>query len=184
MPPGIGQHRGDVGLAAERAVALDVNGDQRDGEALGVRDHGASSALSPDHETAMTTSPFCTMPRSPWLASVAWTKNAGRPVEAKVAAILRPTWPDLPRPVTITRPGAAAIARPRAEGAIRGPLRRARRAPRHSRKALLFNTLSSASPAANGRCAARFSCALLPRSPPPIIPVRQSVRAAARLSRH
>ena len=49
------------------------------------------------------------MPRSPWLASAAWTKNAGWPVEASVAAILRATWPDLPRPVTITRPGAAAI---------------------------------------------------------------------------
>ena len=44
------------------------------------------------------------MPRSPWLASAAWTKNAGVPVEAKVAAILRPIWPDLPSPVTISRP--------------------------------------------------------------------------------
>ena len=26
------------------------------------------------------------------------------PVDAKVAAILRPTWPDLPMPVTISRP--------------------------------------------------------------------------------
>ncbi len=31
------------------------------------------------------------------------------PVEAKVAAILRPTWPDLPMPVTISRPRAWAI---------------------------------------------------------------------------
>ena len=46
------------------------------------------------------------MPRSPWLASLGWTKKAGVPVEAKVAAILRPTWPDLPMPVTITRPRA------------------------------------------------------------------------------
>jgi hypothetical protein len=44
------------------------------------------------------------MPRSPWLASAAWTKKAGVPVEAKVAAILRPIWPDLPSPVTISRP--------------------------------------------------------------------------------
>nr|CAD5250542.1 conserved hypothetical protein [Bosea sp. 7B] len=31
------------------------------------------------------------------------------PVEASVATILRPTWPDLPMPVTITRPEAARI---------------------------------------------------------------------------
>jgi hypothetical protein len=31
------------------------------------------------------------MPRSPWLASAAWTKKAGVPVEARVAAILRAT---------------------------------------------------------------------------------------------
>ena len=48
------------------------------------------------------------MPRSPWLASAACTKKAGVPVEASVAAILRATWPDLPMPVTITRPRAAA----------------------------------------------------------------------------
>ena len=30
------------------------------------------------------------------------------PVEASVAAILRPTWPDLPMPVTMTRPRALA----------------------------------------------------------------------------
>jgi hypothetical protein len=33
-----------------------------------------------------------TMPRSPWLASAGWTKKAGVPVEASVAATLRPTW--------------------------------------------------------------------------------------------
>ena len=49
------------------------------------------------------------MPRSPWLASAACTKNAGVPVEAKVAAILRPMCPDLPRPVMISRPAAARI---------------------------------------------------------------------------
>ena len=48
------------------------------------------------------------MPRSPWLASPGWTKKAGVPVEAKVAAILRATWPDLPMPVTMTRPLARA----------------------------------------------------------------------------
>ena len=49
------------------------------------------------------------MPRSPWLASLGCTKKAGVPVEANVAAILRPTWPDLPMPVTISRPRAAEI---------------------------------------------------------------------------
>ena len=48
------------------------------------------------------TSSAVIMPRSPWLASAAWTKKAGVPVEAKVAAILRPIWPDLPSPVTIS----------------------------------------------------------------------------------
>ena len=37
------------------------------------------------------------------------TKKAGVPVDAKVAAILRPIWPDLPMPVTIRRPCAARI---------------------------------------------------------------------------
>ena len=60
------------------------------------------------------------MPRSPWLASAGCTKNAGVPVEANVAAIFRPTCPDFPMPVTITRPllpriraAAAAKDRPR-----------------------------------------------------------------------
>jgi len=48
------------------------------------------SGCSPDHDSAMMTSPAVIMPRSPWPASAAWTKNAGVPVEAKVAAILRP----------------------------------------------------------------------------------------------
>src|SRR5690242_1884453 len=49
------------------------------------------------------------MPRSPWLASAACTKKAGVPVEASGAAILRPTCPDLPMPVTITRARASRI---------------------------------------------------------------------------
>ena len=49
------------------------------------------------------------MPRSPWLASAGWTNCAGVPVEASVAAILRPTWPDLPMPETITRPRTSSI---------------------------------------------------------------------------
>ena len=66
------------------------------------------------------------MPRSPWLASAGWTKAAGWPVEARVAAILRATWPDLPMPVTMTRPrrGGDRLDRGRegrAELALAGP---------------------------------------------------------------
>src|SRR3569833_1169039 len=68
-----------------------------------------SSAVSPDHDSAMITSSGVIMPRSPWLASAACTKKAGVPVEASVAAILRPICPDLPRPVTMTRPLALRI---------------------------------------------------------------------------
>ena len=59
------------------------------------------------------------MPRSPWLASAGWTKSAGVPVEASVAAILRATWPLLPMPVTTTRP-----ADPRPAGRPRRAKRR------------------------------------------------------------
>ena len=51
------------------------------------------------------------MPRSPWLASPGCMKNAGVPVEASVEAILRPMWPDLPMPVTTTRPLVSRIMR-------------------------------------------------------------------------
>src|SRR6185503_126885 len=68
----------------------------------------ASSAVSPELERASTASPGAIMPRSPWLASAGWTNCAGVPVEAKVAAILRATWPLLPMPVTVTRPLVAA----------------------------------------------------------------------------
>src|SRR3972149_1610007 len=44
------------------------------------------------------------MPTSPCTPSAGCRKYAGVPVEASVAAILRPTRPDLPMPVTITRP--------------------------------------------------------------------------------
>jgi hypothetical protein len=49
------------------------------------------SSLSPELEIASTMSSGVTMPRSPWLASAGWTKKAGVPVEASVAATLRPT---------------------------------------------------------------------------------------------
>ncbi|MNK99578.1 hypothetical protein D3C87_1199820 [compost metagenome] len=64
----------------------------------------SSSAVSPELENAISTSSRVIMPRSPWLASAGCTKNDGVPVEASVAATLRPMWPDLPMPDTTTRP--------------------------------------------------------------------------------
>ena len=49
------------------------------------------------------------IPKSPWLASPGWIKNAGVPVEASVAAILLPTCPDFPMPVMITLPSVFCI---------------------------------------------------------------------------
>ena len=63
-----------------------------------------SSAVSPLVEIASITSPAVSIPRSPWSASPVCRNRAGVPVLAKVAAIFRPTRPDLPRPVTTTRP--------------------------------------------------------------------------------
>ena len=79
----------------------------------------------------MMTSSGVIMPRSPWLASPGCTKKAGVPVEARVAAILRATWPDLPMPVTMTRPldGADQVDRGD-EAAARGRRGSRRRAPR------------------------------------------------------
>jgi hypothetical protein len=81
-----------------------------------------SSAVSPDQDSAMITSSGAIMPRSPWLASLGCTKKAGVPVDARVAAILRPTWPDLPMPVTITRPRAWRIRSTAAMNACPSPL--------------------------------------------------------------
>ena len=64
----------------------------------------AISSLSPELEIATTTSWSTIMPKSPCAASAGWTKNAGVPVEAMVAAILRPMCPDLPMPVMTTLP--------------------------------------------------------------------------------
>ncbi len=64
----------------------------------------STSAVSPEFEMAITASSRVIMPRSPWLASPGWTKKAGVPVEASVAATLPPMWPLLPMPVTTTRP--------------------------------------------------------------------------------
>ena len=68
------------------------------------------SCASPELEMAMTMSWLVTMPKSPWLASPGCIKKAGVPVEASVAAILLPIWPDLPMPVTTTRPVQFSIS--------------------------------------------------------------------------
>ena len=67
------------------------------------------SAVSPELDSARTTSWGVIMPRSPWLASPGWTKKAGLPVLARVAAILPPTCPDLPMPSTTIRPVQASM---------------------------------------------------------------------------
>ena len=70
-----------------------------------------SSSVRPELDSAMNTSCAVTMPRSPWLASAGCTKKAGVPVEASVAAILRAMCPDLPMPLTMTRPWQASTWR-------------------------------------------------------------------------
>ena len=69
------------------------------------------SAFSPELDKAMTTSFEVIIPKSPWLASPGWTKKAGVPVLARVAAILPPIWPDFPMPVTTILPGQSCINR-------------------------------------------------------------------------
>ncbi len=64
----------------------------------------SSSSVSPELESASTISPRASIPRSPWTPSAGCRKYAGVPVDASVAAILRPMRPDFPMPVTITRP--------------------------------------------------------------------------------
>ena len=98
----------------------------------------SSSGVSPEFDSASTASPRVIMPRSPWLASAGCRKNAGVPVLASVAAILRAMWPDLPMPVTTTRPlqsrhtRQAAAKRPSSRASnpstARASMARARRA--------------------------------------------------------
>jgi len=64
---------------------------------------GHKSGVLPELDSTISRSSRVIMPRSPCAASAGWTKNAGVPVAASVAAILRPTCPDLPMPVTIAR---------------------------------------------------------------------------------
>ena len=81
---------------------------ERDEPARPVASDAASATPArrsrPNSTACRTTSSAVIMPRSPWLASAACTKNAGVPVDASVAASLRAMWPDLPMPVTTTRP--------------------------------------------------------------------------------
>ena len=58
-----------------------------------------NSEVSPELEIATTQSSFFILPKSPWLASVAWTKYEGVPVEVRVADILLPMCALLPTPV-------------------------------------------------------------------------------------
>ena len=69
------------------------------------------SSVSPEFEMARTMSAGVIMPRSPCEASPGCTKNDGVPVLASVAAILPPMCPDLPIPMTMTRPVQARISR-------------------------------------------------------------------------
>src|SRR5688572_30739494 len=63
-----------------------------------------SSSVSPLYDIVITTSSAWMTPRSPCTASAGCRKKAGVPVLASVAAILRQMMPDLPMPVTMTRP--------------------------------------------------------------------------------
>ena len=97
----------------------------------------------------MMTSSGVIMPRSPWLASAACTKKAGVPVEASVAAILRATWPDLPSPVTMTRPLASRIrSTAAAKAGPSGPCRA---------DAIAVMPLPSASSVRSADCTAAFA---------------------------
>ena len=60
------------------------------------------SSVSPEFEIRITTSLLRTMPRSPWIASAGCKNSDGVPVDASVAAILRPIRPDLPIPQITT----------------------------------------------------------------------------------
>src|SRR5690554_3517823 len=82
------------------------------------------SLVVPELDRASTTSSRVIMPMSPWLASPGCTKKAAVPVLARVAAILRPIWPDLPMPTTTTRPLQARIS---SQARTKSPLMRCSR---------------------------------------------------------
>ena len=63
-----------------------------------------SSWVWPEFDKQRMQSFFVIPPRSPWLASVAWIKWEGVPVDDKVAEILFAICPLFPIPVTIVLP--------------------------------------------------------------------------------
>ena len=73
---------------------------------------GTSTLISgelPLFEMQMTTSPCCTIPKSPWMASAACMNKAGVPVELNVDTIFWAMTALLPIPVTTTLPVAEKI---------------------------------------------------------------------------
>src|SRR5580704_987412 len=91
------------------------------------------SSVSPLADSASTTSPRTTIPRSPCTASTGCMNNAGVPIELSVAAILRAMIPLLPMPVTTTRPRQASInSMARSKLAAIGPAMRSASARRAS----------------------------------------------------
>ena len=116
----------------------------------------STSSDSPEYDSASTTSASVTMPRSPWPASPGWTKKAGVPVEARVAAILRATCPDLPMPVQTTRPRQASS---RAQARLKSPSMRASTAARPWRSISKTRRPLAAKSCAPG---ALLGCSLLP----------------------
>jgi len=102
-----------------------------------------SSLDSPEFEISRQTSPEVTMPRSPCAASAGCTKNDGVPVEASVAAILRPTCPLLPMPMTTTRCSQRRmVSTARANSAVR-------------RRCMPSSAAASISKVSRARCNAR-----------------------------
>ncbi len=69
------------------------------------------SAVSPELDSASSRSGRVIIPKSPCPASAGCRKKAGVPVLASVAAIFPAMWPDLPMPLTMTRPSQASSAR-------------------------------------------------------------------------
>jgi len=86
----------DVGMACQRRLGAATDRDQRRASRLMIGTMVISSSLSPEYDNAMNTSSRVIMPKSPCAASAACTNSAGVPVDASVAAILRPMCPLLP----------------------------------------------------------------------------------------
>ena len=98
---------------------------------LSVASRRRISSVSPLAESAITTSPAISTPRSPCTASAGCRNSAGLPVELSVAAIFCAMMPLLPMPVTTTRPLPSLQRRisstARSKSAAIGPSSRAAR---------------------------------------------------------